>query len=1306
MPNSYIKSISEANFQSQITRSITFSDGVADATYTSNEYERFIGIGALSDSEKEQHYIVIAPNGSILDMSDANGGVINVSEASGSGDQRIDISTTNSGLSGSGLLIANVTENNLPYKTKTLSDYKIKVISNPQGVVGGSDSLGIADIYDVTAIYNTSNTNPTGTVVIDDSTGELTWNGVAKTDVTSRYIVDNGQRLEFYDHGSITLNGAAPANTDYLLVVYRHYTHSSGGGFFSVDSYPTYDEIPVFEDSSTGEVYNLRDCIDFRPKRADNALNYSFQGGLIPNPIDTFDSNYDFYLSRIDKVIATSDKTFVVQQGIPALYPTVPTDLSNGMTLYIVVIPPYTADVSDISIKYIENKRYTMRDIGRLEKRINNLEYYTQLSLLEKQAKDTSIPDASNFEKFKNGFAVDPFTSADIFVTGGSAWAQRRWGWWNAWFNGSNTWNLAAQNYNANSIAFAGHPDFNAAIDPINQELRAPFTVEFHEFDTGTLTNTNKEGDLVSLAYTEEDIITQTLATTYVNINPFNVIRFFGSMTLQPAFDQWVDTKYLPAVNKIVDVKLPDAADKLIQKFTGSGNASRVTSRTTTVSTNVVSSTTTSLGANVVDIQFVPFMRANTVIGTGDQFKPFSKLYAFLENTSVDQYIKPLTLVQIEDWTTTTFQTTPGSNESLQFRTGSRTGTSVGTAKAAIYSDPDLEVSGSPATLKRLLTIYDDSGTISVGDYVYGMRSGASAKITAVTTYNLGDALIPDQYGNIGFQFNIPEGIFKTGERTIRLINNNTNDIEAQDSISESKYTAIGQLQTKQETILTTRALQRQKVTVETRQRYRTDPTAQTFFVEELSYPQGFHVSSVDVYFRTKSNTVPVALQVRTTSNGYPSSNFTIPFAESVLNPSDISISEDGSAATTFTFPNPIHLAPGEYAIVLLANSPDYEVFVAEMGQSVLGGTIKVDKQPYIGSLFKSQNASTWTADQNQDLKFVIRRAKFNTSGNAVFNIKDPEAIKNYHTMYVNTSSVTPTGTDIKWYARVYDGSYSTSRIAIDVNQDIEWSRLLKLDQQAQAGGDPTLIIEADLFTSSDTVSPLIDASSMSVVAAENTINSETYTSTSECSFTIGSPIITNVPDEVFRHVGIGMTVTKTVGSTITNYGNVTALDEVNNEITLDTIASANEENIALKFSLNEELPYAGGAFARYITKPINLADGFDATNINVTVDINRNSSTDVKVYYRTLATGVVTSISDESWNEMVLESTVPSSINDFDFKEYRYFPAAAFDSFGIPNDLSGQPRFNTFQIKIVMLSDNRQNTPKFRDLRIIALDS
>ena len=1219
-PNDYIENVTNSDYLTQRTFTITFNAGVANIATTSAN-ERFIGTGTLDQTTKRSNYIVFAPGGNILDFTSDDitvGANVNGSTQT----LEIDYSATNNTLSGDGILIANVNQNNVSERSKNLSNYQVKILGDGAGglnaTIGGTDSLEVSDIYEVKAIYNVGTSAPS--VTVDGTTGVVT--GMSgETDVTDRYIVDDGQRGEYYDHGGITLSGTAPTTNDYLVVVYKNFTHS-GNGFLSRNSYSVaYEDIPVFTDPATGEEIELRDSIDFRPRRVDGGTG--FEGGLIADPDGTFNSDYTYYLGRIDKVIATANQEFVIKQGVPAVYPKVPTDLSNGMSLYAVLIPPYTADVADVQIKYIDNQRYTMKDIGKLEKRINNLEYYTQLSLLEKQAKDTSIADASNLEKFKNGFAVDPFTSADIFATAGAAWSQRRWGWWNAWFNGSNTWNFAAQNYNDNSLAQPANADFNAAIDPLNQELRAPFTTEFHGFNTGTLTNTEKTGDLVGLQHTEVVAIDQSLATTYLNINPFNIIRFAGFISLEPAFDQWVDTNQLPAVNRIVDVQLPDAADRIVNRFTGSGNRAIVTSTTTTVEQNVISSQTASLGSNVVDVQFIPYIRANTVTAIGNSFKPLSRLYGYMENTAISSYMRPLTLIEVQNHNGVLFDGTKGVYEALTFTSG-------GTAKTAIYSDPT-----TADDTKRLLTVFDDTGTIQVGDIVTGENTN-TATVTAVTTYSLGDAMVPDEYGNIGVEFQIPADTFKTGERTFRLINNNTNDVEAQDSIGEAKYTASGLLQNKQETILTTRAIQNQRVITRRGRRIWVDPLAQSFLIDPDAYPEGMHISSVDVYFRSKSNTVPVTMEIRRTVNGYPEAQSTsIPFAVSVLKPEQVQTSTNGALATKFSFPS-IHLTPGEYAITLLANSSDYEVYVAEMGQTLLGGTTKVDKQPYAGSLFKSQNGSTWEADQNKDLKFRIHRASFVTSGTALFEIQDPTQVKNYHALFANASAITPTGTNIKWSARAYSGVAHEDYYSININQDIEYTRLLELDAAANtvggSAGEPSLILKAEMTTDSDVVSPLIDAASLAVVATENIINND---STNEAGTSQG-----------------------------------------------------------------------GNALAKYITKPINLADGFDASNINVTVDINRPAATNVKVYFRTLPSGSVTPITNENWVEMELETVVPSSINNFDFKEYRFFPAGAFDQYDVPQDDPITTRFNTFQVKIVMLSSQTQFSPKLRDLRIIALDS
>ena len=49
-----------------------------------------------------------------------------------------------------------------------------------------------------------------------------------------------------------------------------------------------------------------------------------------------------------------------------------------------------------------------------LEKRIDNVEYYTQLNMLEQSAQSLQIQDADGFDRFKNGFIVDNFTGHGI----------------------------------------------------------------------------------------------------------------------------------------------------------------------------------------------------------------------------------------------------------------------------------------------------------------------------------------------------------------------------------------------------------------------------------------------------------------------------------------------------------------------------------------------------------------------------------------------------------------------------------------------------------------------------------------------------------------------------------------------------------------------------------------------------------------------------------------------------------------------------------------------------------------------------
>lgn len=93
--------------------------------------------------------------------------------------------------------------------------------------------------------------------------------------------------------------------------------------------------------------------------------------------------------------------------------------------------------------------------------------------------------------------------------------------------------------------------------------------------------------------------------------------------------------------------------------------------------------------------------------------------------------------------------------------------------------------------------------------------------------------------------------------------------------------------------------------------------------------------------------------------------------------------------STNFRFLEPVILkGDTEYAIVIKSPSDETEVHVAEIGKQLLTGSGIHDAQPnvggYFGSFFVSQNQTTWSAEQNLDLAFVLKRANFdiNSDGN------------------------------------------------------------------------------------------------------------------------------------------------------------------------------------------------------------------------------------------------------------------------------------------------------------------------------------
>jgi hypothetical protein len=99
-------------------------------------------------------------------------------------------------------------------------------------------------------------------------------------------------------------------------------------------------------------------------------------------------------LGRKDKIYVTADGEFGVKNGTPAIDPVVPVDPENSMILYMMDVPPYTDIIENVRAEKINNRRYTMRDIGQLENRIANVEYYVSLNNLEQETEGKQIVDS------------------------------------------------------------------------------------------------------------------------------------------------------------------------------------------------------------------------------------------------------------------------------------------------------------------------------------------------------------------------------------------------------------------------------------------------------------------------------------------------------------------------------------------------------------------------------------------------------------------------------------------------------------------------------------------------------------------------------------------------------------------------------------------------------------------------------------------------------------------------------------------------------------------------------------------------
>ena len=856
-------------------------------------------------------------------------------------------------------------------------------------------------------------------------------------DRTDNYVLDKAHTNQIVDYSRIRRRDGFAIPTKQLQIIYNQYRVSAGstntGDIFTVNSYTAdryKSDIPTVVNGT-----RVSDLLDFRPRVRDfdastatmspftyDAREFSTNYRFVVTPEETTRVGLSYYLPRVDLVTINSYGQVEVIQGEPAEDPQIPDLADNAMEVALIAYPAYLFNpTKDPGILLRDNRRFTMRDIGKLEERIENLEEVTSLSLLELNTATVEVTDANGLNRFKSGFIVSDFKDKSL--------SDPRYTRMD--INSEQNMGISPVEFWSMNAELAWDSSVDVENDDLDQNL--PLSDK----------NIQKTGDLLTLAYKEVDFLDQPQATNVENVNPFNVIVYVGGVQLTPPADNWTRTIYInhkrtesTGAKWVQEATVHTDVDKKVEYVTykkGRGRNEKKTKKFVTTTTTKTTTYKPKLVGPSKEFDYVenvkitstvdPFMRSREVYFLANGLKPDTKHYHFLDSQQVDIIPK---LVEI-DMQSGTFQ----KYEKVDiFKGGKKIGhmklkepnnkfgnkvTKMGVMFPPSYEtysvNPyDKKGSAPPANysatskllnfdLKKLASSEEFYGYITKGCKIVGKTSGAVAKVKNFE-------LITDNWGDIVACFHFrdpnkkpaPPVKVKSGTKTVKVtaVPPGVTPIPGsttQASEAIGTYSGTGTIDTVENFIVQVRNPPKPKakkteveVTVKAPHR---DPLAQTFLVDGT----GVFLTSFDLFFAKKDPKKKLFVELRTVELGTPTNLLVQDFTQIALNPNDIETSDDASKATTVRFPSPVYLEAGrEYAIVILAPSSDkYEMWTATMGQKTVQSAILpnsenvvVSKQYIGGSLFKSQNGTIWTPSQYQDLTFKLRKAEFVEKGTLI----------------------------------------------------------------------------------------------------------------------------------------------------------------------------------------------------------------------------------------------------------------------------------------------------------------------------------
>ena len=551
-------------------------------------------------------------------------------------------------------------------------------------LVTGSASGATARIIDISSPMEYVLATTTEFVVGETITGfsssatsTVTALTAGSINVRNNYTLDTGMRDNFYDISRIVRRNNVSSPTGKVVVIYDYFEHGAGD-VMTVDSYVdiadqmTYEDIPTYTASKidpdtptpTG-AFPLYDTYDFRPRvenitgtsseitTTDEITGNSFDffhrqydgtGASmsdVPKPDSFVQSDFEFFLPYIANIEVSEKGKISIFNGASAEVPKPPAVHPSMMKIAQVFVPAFTFAPQEVQIKRERHQRYTMKDIGEIEKRVQNVEYYTSLNLLERSAQDLEVTDANGLNRFKSGFVVDNFA-------------------------GHRTGDI-------------GNPDYKVSIDAENNELRPKHRMQHLSLIESVTTDSErtsagyqKTGDLVTLPYTEQVLLKQDVATKIESIVPFSNSIWKGTIELSPFGDDWFETEVRPSITVSVAHDFDFAAatpDHVLgamwnswqsqwmgvveqtdpgDEFENNRFVRSIESKTKKleVATKAIANIERQGNGYRITTKGVrPFIRSQTVNFTGTGFKPRTRLYAYFNNRPVSQYISPNPLI-------------------------------------------------------------------------------------------------------------------------------------------------------------------------------------------------------------------------------------------------------------------------------------------------------------------------------------------------------------------------------------------------------------------------------------------------------------------------------------------------------------------------------------------------------------------------------------------------------------------------------------------------------------------------------------